>query len=44
MKTRWEGMDCYNYQPMIYAYQQEISPSPAKVLSTVALQMKTGGR
>ncbi|WP_289763225.1 glycoside hydrolase family 28 protein [uncultured Duncaniella sp.] len=23
VKTRWEGMDCYNYQPMIYAYQQE---------------------
>lgn len=21
--TRWEGMDCYNYQPMIYAYEQE---------------------
>lgn len=21
--TRWEGMDCYNYQPMIYAYGQE---------------------
>lgn len=20
--TRWEGMDCYNYQPMIYAYDQ----------------------
>lgn len=21
--TRWEGMDCYNYSPMIYAYKQE---------------------
>jgi len=21
--TRWEGMDCYNTSPMIYAYQQE---------------------
>ena len=21
--TRWEGMDCWNYQPMIYAYGQE---------------------
>lgn len=20
--TRWEGLDCYNYQPMIYAYDQ----------------------
>ncbi len=20
--TRWEGMDCYNYQPLIYAYNQ----------------------
>lgn len=20
--TRWEGVDCYNYQPMIYAYEQ----------------------
>lgn len=20
--TRWEGMDCYNYQPMVYAYGQ----------------------
>ncbi len=20
--TRWEGMDCYNYQPMVYAYDQ----------------------
>ena len=20
--TRWEGMDCYNYQPQIYAYEQ----------------------
>lgn len=23
VRTRWEGMDCYNYQPMIYAYRQE---------------------
>lgn len=23
VRTRWEGMDCYNYQPMIYAYGQE---------------------
>lgn len=23
VRTRWEGMDCYNYQPMIYAYEQE---------------------
>ena len=23
VRTRWEGMDCYNYSPMIYAYQQE---------------------
>ncbi len=21
--TRWEGMDCYNYQPMVYAYKQQ---------------------
>ncbi|MCM1076542.1 MAG: glycoside hydrolase family 28 protein [Bacteroides sp.] len=21
--TRWEGVECYNYQPMVYAYQQE---------------------
>ena len=21
--TRWEGMDCWNYQPLIYAYQQK---------------------
>ncbi|MBQ7422452.1 MAG: glycoside hydrolase family 28 protein [Prevotella sp.] len=21
VKTRWEGVDCWNYQPMIYAYQ-----------------------
>jgi polygalacturonase len=21
--TRWEGMDCYNYQPLIYAYEQD---------------------
>lgn len=21
--TRWEGMDCYNYSPMIYAYKQK---------------------
>lgn len=21
--TRWEGVDCYNYSPLIYAYQQE---------------------
>lgn len=21
--TRWEGMDCYNYQPCIYAYEAE---------------------
>ncbi|MCM1521029.1 MAG: glycoside hydrolase family 88 protein [Muribaculaceae bacterium] len=21
--TRWEGMDCYNYQPMLYAIEQE---------------------
>jgi polygalacturonase len=21
--TSWEGMDCYNYSPLIYAYQQE---------------------
>lgn len=23
VRTRWEGMDCYNYSPMIYAFQQE---------------------
>lgn len=23
VRTRWEGMDCYNYSPMIYAYRQE---------------------
>ena len=23
VRTRWEGMDCINYSPMIYAYQQE---------------------
>lgn len=23
VRTRWEGMDCYNYSPMIYAYQQQ---------------------
>ena len=22
VKTRWEGVDCINYQPMIYAYEQ----------------------
>lgn len=22
VRTRWEGVDCYNYQPMIYAYEQ----------------------
>ncbi len=21
--TRWEGVDCYNHQPLIYAYEQE---------------------
>ncbi|MCC8174369.1 MAG: hypothetical protein LIO65_08405 [Odoribacter sp.] len=21
--TRWEGLDCYNYQPLIYAYEAE---------------------
>jgi polygalacturonase len=21
--TRWEGLDCYNFQPMIYAYDQQ---------------------
>jgi len=21
VKTRWEGVDCWNYQPMVYAYQ-----------------------
>lgn len=21
--TRWEGVDCYNYQPMIYSYRQQ---------------------
>ncbi len=21
--TRWEGMDCWNYQPMVYAYEQK---------------------
>lgn len=21
--TRWEGMDCYNYQPMIYAFEEK---------------------
>ncbi|MBR1463680.1 MAG: glycoside hydrolase family 88 protein [Prevotella sp.] len=21
--TRWEGLDCWNYQPLIYAYQQQ---------------------
>ena len=23
VKSRWEGVDCYNYSPLIYAYQQE---------------------
>lgn len=23
VKTRWEGMDCINYSPLIYAYQQK---------------------
>lgn len=23
VRTRWEGVDCYNYSPLIYAYQQE---------------------
>ncbi len=23
VRTRWEGMDCYNYSPMIYAYEAE---------------------
>ena len=23
VRTRWEGMDCWNYQPLIYAYQCE---------------------
>lgn len=23
VQTSWEGMDCYNWSPMIYAYQQE---------------------
>ncbi|MCM1355327.1 MAG: glycoside hydrolase family 28 protein [Staphylococcus sp.] len=23
VRTRWEGVDCYNYQPMVYAYEQE---------------------
>lgn len=23
VKTRWEGVDCYNYSPLIYAYNQE---------------------
>jgi len=23
VRTRWEGMDCYNYQPMIYAFGEE---------------------
>ncbi len=23
VRTRWEGMDCYNYSPMIYAFRQE---------------------
>ena len=23
VKTRWEGVECYNYSPLIYAYKQE---------------------
>lgn len=23
VRTRWEGVDCYNYSPLIYAYEQE---------------------
>lgn len=23
VRTRWEGMDCYNYQPLVYAYGAE---------------------
>lgn len=23
VRTRWEGVDCYNYQPMVYAFEQE---------------------
>ena len=32
VRTRWEGVDCYNYQPMVYAFEQENIAITGRVL------------
>ena len=32
--TRWEGIECMNYSPLIYAASRRTSPSPARARST----------
>ena len=44
--TRWEGLDCYNARPLIYAYghySSPTSPLPVKVQLTDKVPMKPGG-
>ena len=40
--SRWEGIDCYNAHPLIYAYQAE-NIAPAKEHSTDKEARPTGG-
>ena len=41
--TRYEGIECLNYSPLIYAYEQQKSRSPARARSTGRRAGRTGG-
>lgn len=42
--TRWEGLDCYNARPLIYAYGESNIAITGKELSTDKGRMKPGGQ
>lgn len=42
--TRWEGLDCYNARPLIYAYGETNIAITGKGQSTVRVPTKPGGR
>lgn len=41
--TRWEGIDCYNARPLIYAYGESNIAITGKVLSTGRVPKRRGG-
>lgn len=42
--TRWEGIDCYNAHPLIYAYGESNIAITGKGLSMDKVVWKLGGR